>query len=98
MYEESFSGFPGKLRLLLALMDGLFLLCPFLLLPALHDFGAHLQQTVLRFAFWEAGNCFCGAVDVKLGECACLLDAVAFDDKFAGLDCNVSVMFQKFVV
>ena len=57
----------------------------FLLLPALHDFGAHLQQTVLCLALREAGNCFCGAVDVKLGECSCLLDAVAFDDKFAGL-------------
>jgi hypothetical protein len=56
------------------------------LLPALHDLGAHLEQAVLSIAFREDLECLCGAVDVLLRESAGLLNAVACNDEFAGLE------------
>lgn len=57
-----------------------------LLLPALHDFGAHLEQAVLSFAFGEDLECLCSAVDVFLCESASLLNAVTCNDEVTGLD------------
>jgi hypothetical protein len=82
MYVRRALSFRAELRLLLLMV--VVLTCPFLL-PALHDFGAHLQQTVLCLALREASNGLSGAINVELGESSCLLDAVALDYKCAGL-------------
>lgn len=49
----------------------------FLLLPPLHDLGAHLDETVLGLAGREAADGLDGVINVLLGQRAGLLQAAA---------------------
>lgn len=55
------------------------------LLPSLHHLRAHVYQTDLGIAIWEARDGSRGVVDVVLSQGSCLLDAVTSDHKISGL-------------
>lgn len=58
------------------------------LLPPLDRLHSHLHQPVLGFAIGEIADALDGLLGVVLGQRACLVDTVCFEDELSCLFCK----------